>query len=135
MAHVKMARLIVPKQSQAWNNMKLSGQRRKDMAGWLMQTQAFYEHAPAVDEALAQRGITREELTQVKKMIEAVSEARVEQNRRKGSKQVAKVRRDEERKALQQWMRKYTAPQRFVPLVLYENVGVRSTSRSIRVTC
>ena len=113
MAHVKMARLIVPKESQDWNDMKLSGQRRKDMAGWLIQTQAFYEHAPAVEEALAQRGITREELTQVQKMIEAVSEARVEQNRRKGSKQVAKVRRDEERKALQQWMSKFIRAARY----------------------
>ena len=113
MAHVKMARLIVPKDSQDWNDMKLSGQRRKDMAGWLIQTQAFYEHAPAVEEALAQRGITREELTQVQKMIEAVSEARVEQNRRKGSKQVAKVRRDEERKALQQWMSKFIRAARY----------------------
>ena len=113
MAHVKMARLIVPKESQDWNDMKLSGQRRKDMAGWLIQTQAFYEHAPAVEEALAQRGITREELTQVQKMIETVSEARVEQNRRKGSKQVAKVRRDEERKALQQWMSKFIRAARY----------------------
>ena len=113
MAHVKMARLIVPKESQDWNDMKLSGQRRKDMAGWLIQTQAFYEHAPAVEEALAQRGITREELTQVQKMIETVSEARVEQNRRKGSKQVAKVRRDEERKALQHWMSKFIRAARY----------------------
>ena len=113
MAHVKMARLVVPKDSQDWNDMKLSGQRRKDMAGWLIQTQAFYENAPAVGEALAQRGITREELTQVQKMIETVSDARVEQNRRKGSKQVAKVRRDEERKALQQWMSKFIRAARY----------------------
>ena len=113
MTHVKMARLIVPKESQAWNDMKLSGIRRKDMTGWLMQTQAFYEHAPAAGEVLAQRGITREELAQVQKMIEAVSQARVEQNRRKGGKQVAKVRRDEERKALQQWMSKFIRAARY----------------------
>ena len=106
-AHVKLARLIVPKDNQAWNDMKLSGRRRKDMAGWLVQTQAFYQHAPAVAELLAQRGITAEELAQTQAMIEAVAEARVAQNRYKGAKQVARVRRDEEREALQQWMSKF----------------------------
>lgn len=113
MAHVKLARLIVPKDSQAWNDMKLSGRRRKDMAGWLVQTQAFYQHAPAVAELLAQRGITPEELAQAQAMVAAVADARVAQNRHKGVKQVAKVRRDEEREALQQWMSKFIRAARF----------------------
>ena len=59
LSHVKLARLIVPANSQVWNDLKLTGRRRKDLAGWMMmQTQAFYQHAPAVAELLAQRGIT-----------------------------------------------------------------------------
>ena len=112
-SHVKLARLIVPADSQAWNDLQLAGRRRKDLAGWMMQTQAFYQHAPAVADLLAQRGITPEELTQTQAMIEAVAEARVEQNRRKGDKQVAKVRRDQEREALQQWMRKFIRAARY----------------------
>ena len=113
MSHVKLARLIVPKDSQAWNDMKLSGRRRQDMAGWLMQTQAFYQHAPAVAELLAQRGISAEEVAQTQAMTEAVAEARVEQNRHRGNKQVAKVRRDEEREALQKWMSKFIRAARY----------------------
>ncbi len=113
LAHVKLARLIVPADSQAWNNLQLTGRRRKDLAGWMMQTEAFYQHAPAVAERLAQRGITPEELTQTQAMIEAVAEARVEQNRHRGDKQVAKVRRDREREALQQWMAKFIRAARY----------------------
>ena len=113
MAHLKLARLTVPSESQPWNDMKLSGRRRKDMAGWLMQTQAFYQHAPTVADLLAQRGITSEELAQAQAMVEAVAEARVDQNRHKGNKQVAKVRRDEEREALQQWMSKFIRAARY----------------------
>ena len=113
LAHVKLARLIVPADSQAWNNLQLTGRRRKDLAGWMMQTQAFYQHAPTVAERLAQRGITPEELTQTQAMIEAVGEARVEQNRHRGDKQVAKVRRDQEREALQQWMSKFIRAARY----------------------
>lgn len=113
LSHVKLARLIVPANSQVWNNLQLTGRRRKDLAGWMMQTEAFYQHAPAVAELLAQRGITPEELTQTQAMIEAVGEARVEQNRQRGDKQVAKVRRDQERKALQQWMTKFVRAARY----------------------
>lgn len=107
MAHLKLARLIVPVGSQNWDNMKLGGSRLRDMAGWLMQTQAFYQHAPAVAGLLAQRGITSEELAQAQAMVEAVAEARVGQNSSRSTKQVAKVRRDQEREALQQWMGKF----------------------------
>ncbi len=113
LSHVKLARLVVPADSQAWNDLQLAGRRRKDLAGWMMQTQAFYQYAPTVAELLVQRGITPEELTQTQAMIEAVAEARVEQNRRKGDKQVAKVRRDQEREALQQWMRKFIRAARY----------------------
>ncbi|MGB3851774.1 MAG: hypothetical protein WA958_17530 [Tunicatimonas sp.] len=112
-SHVKLARLIVSSDSQTWNDLQLSGRRRKDLAGWMMQTQAFYRHAPAVAKLLAQRGITSEELAQAKAMVEAVAEARVEQNQRKGDKQVAKVRRDQEREALQEWMSKFIRAARY----------------------
>ena len=113
MIHLKLARLIVPADSQAWNDMKLGGRRRRDMAGWLMQTQAFYQYAPAVADLLARRGITADELAQARAMVEAVAEARVEQNRCKGHKQVAKVRRDEEREAMKQWMGKFIRAARY----------------------
>lgn len=111
--HLKFARMTIPPNSQAWHDMKLEGKRRRDMAGWFMQVKAFYKYAGAVSEQLAQRGITAEELAQVQAMIEAVADARVEQNKYRSSKQVAKVRRDEERKALQLWMSKFIKAARF----------------------
>lgn len=113
MGHLKLARLIVPKESAAWDDMKLTGSRRKDMAGWLMQTEAFYRHAPAVADLLTPRGITAEDLNQTQAMIDAVGAARVEQNRHRGNKQVAKVRRDEDRQAMHEWMAKFIRAARY----------------------
>jgi len=73
--HVKYARMVVPPQSKAWNDLKLNGIRRKDLNGWLAQAQAFYRHVGAVAELLAQRGILAEELAQAQAMIEAVTDA------------------------------------------------------------
>jgi hypothetical protein len=113
MKHVKYARLAVPAKSKAWNNMKLSGNRRKDLTGWLMQTRAFYNYAPAVADALAQSGISGEELAQAQAMVEAVAAARIQQNLGKSKKQRAKVQRDKDREALQQWTRKFVKAARF----------------------
>lgn len=111
--HVKYARMVVPPQSEAWDNLKLTGIRRKDLNGWLAQAQAFYRHVGAVAELLAARGITPEELAQAQAMVEAVAQARVQQNLYKGNKQSAKEKRDQERKALKQWMRKFVKAARF----------------------
>lgn len=111
--HVKFARLVVPPQSKAWNDMKLSGPRRQDLSGWLMQAQAFYRHAGAVADLLAQRGITAEELAQAQAMVEAVAEARIQQNLRKSNKQKARVKRDQDREALQLWMKKFVKAARY----------------------
>jgi hypothetical protein len=113
MKHVKFARMAIPAQSQLWNDMKLSGIRRKDMAGWLAQVQSFYRYAGTASELLAQRGITADELAQAQAMIEAVADARVQQNRCKSNKQIAKERRDKERKEMQLWMGKFIKAARF----------------------
>lgn len=112
--HVKYARMVVSPQSETWDNLKLSGIRRKDMNGWLSQAEAFYRNVSAIGALLAARGITSEELAQAQAMVEAVAAARVQQNRYKSNKQMAKERRDAERKALKQWMRKFVKAARFV---------------------
>lgn len=111
--HLKFARLVVPPGSKAWNDMKLSGARKRNGYGWIVQAKAFYLHAGAVGELLAQRGISAEELTQAQAMIQAVEDAQVQQNLSRSNFQMARVRRDQERKALQVWMRKFIRIARF----------------------
>lgn len=113
MTHLKVARLAVVPNSHAWNDMKLSGSRSQDMSGWLIQVKAFYKHAATVAGLLAYRGITAEELAQAQAMIEAVADARIAQNKCRSNKQVAKVRRDQERKEMQKWMSKFIKAARF----------------------
>ncbi len=113
MIHLNFARMVVVPDSHAWNDMKLSGIRRKDMAGWLIQVKAFYKHAPTVAELLALRGISAEELAQTQAMIEAVADARIQQNQSRSRKQVAKERRDKERKEMQLWMSKFIKAARY----------------------
>ena len=113
MSHVKYARMVVPPQSEAWDNLKLTGTRRKDLNGWLSQAQAFYRYVDTVAELLAARGIPTEELAQAQAMVEAVANARVQQNLYKSNKQMAKEKRDAERKALKQWMSKFVKAARF----------------------
>ncbi|WPP51578.1 hypothetical protein [Catalinimonas niigatensis] len=113
MKHVKFARMVIPAQSQLWNDMKLSGIRRKDIAGWLGQVQSFYRYATTAAGLLAERGITADELAQAQAMIEAVADARVQQNSCKGNKQLARERRDKERKEMQLWMSKFIKAARF----------------------
>lgn len=113
MIHLKVARMLISPNSLAWNEMKLGGTRKKNLAEWLVQAKAFYMHAGLVAEQLEQMGISPEELSQAEAMVEAITEARIEQNRCKSAKQMAKVRRDAERKALQKWMSKFMRAARF----------------------
>ncbi|MEK6477659.1 hypothetical protein WJR50_08995 [Catalinimonas sp. 4WD22] len=113
MGHLKLARMLFTPQSQAWNDMKLGGKRSQNMTGWLVQVKAFYKYAIPLADTFAQRGITAEELAQTEAMIEAVAEARIQQNQSKSRKQVAKERRDRERKEMQQWMSKFIKAARY----------------------
>lgn len=113
MGHLKFARLLFAPQSQGWNDMKLGGKRSQNMAGWLMQAKSFYKYAIPLADTFAQRGITAEELAQAQAMIEAVADARVQQNQSKSRKQIAKERRDQERKEMQRWMSKFIKAARY----------------------
>jgi hypothetical protein len=105
--HVKFARMVIMPQTKVWENMKLTGPRHSSLNQWLVQAEAFYRHTGAVADLLAQRGISAEELAQAKALIAAISNAQVQQNASKSKLQMAKVKRDQERKALQTWMRKF----------------------------
>ncbi|WKN33395.1 hypothetical protein PZB74_08615 [Porifericola rhodea] len=59
MIYLKVARMLVSPNSFAWNEMKLGGTRKKNLAEWLVQAKAFYMHAGLVAEQLEQRGISR----------------------------------------------------------------------------
>ncbi len=111
--HVKYARLVVPKNSKAWNDLLLTGKRSKNLVGWMVQAKAFYRHVDTVADLLAKRGILAEELAQTKAMVEAVSDTRIQQFVCFGNKQAATVRRDEDRLALQQWIRKFVKAARY----------------------
>ena len=111
--HVKMARLAIPKDRKHWLVLELSGLRKKDLTGWLDQTQSFYAHLEPVAALLAQHGVAPEELAQAKAMIEAVAAARVEQNKGVSDVQHTKEQRDIALKELRQWMKKFIKAARY----------------------
>jgi hypothetical protein len=113
MDHVKQARLIFAAVSREWNDLKLGGTRSRNLASWISEAKAFYQNALPLADRFAQRGILAEELAQAQAMIEAVADARVRQNKSRSSYQIAKEKRDSERIALQQWMRKFVKAARY----------------------
>ncbi len=113
MEHVKLARLIFPVRSREWNDLGLGGKRSRSLAGWLAEAQTFYQNTLPIADRFALRGITAGELSQAQAMIEAVADARVQQNKSRSTYQIAKEKRDTEREALQQWMRKFVKAARY----------------------
>lgn len=105
--HVKIARMAIPHNRELWRILDLSGTRKRNIAGWLYQAEAFYMNIGQVEGALAHFGVTSEELAQAKAMMEAVAAARVKRFGSASDAQLAKKERDDALTALNDWYRKF----------------------------
>lgn len=111
--YVKLARLVLEPNRKHWNDMHLSGMRKKGITGWLTQAKIFYSNIEPVKDQLLKQGITEDEIEQVKAMIEAVEAAHVAQNHDRSHAQQAREQRDAVRADLRQWMKRFKKALRY----------------------
>lgn len=69
--HLNIAKISLQNDRNLWDVLQLQGPRNKSIPGWLSQVKAFYYNIHRVTTQMKQRGVTEEELMQVKTMIEA----------------------------------------------------------------
>lgn len=107
MKHVKIARMAIPHSRELWRILELSGERRRNIPGWLHQAESFYLNVHLVKDAMASFGITSDELCQAQAMMEAVAAARVKQHGDISDAQLAKKERDIALDTLNDWYRRF----------------------------
>ncbi len=114
--HLSMVRVALKEHPEYRKALMLQGVRKQDMAGWLGQVSAFYNHIDRVQTILTRNGvtITPEEFAQGKAMIEAIADLRVQQLAGISNKQRATWQRQEAIQALRQWMKDFLYIARYV---------------------
>jgi len=104
---VGIARVALKKSPTLLNDLRVIGNRRRDLSGWLDQAQRFYEVAlenADVQAGLARFGKLRADLQDGLAQVEAVRRADAEQEREKGDAQAATVARIEAFDALDDYV-------------------------------
>ncbi|MCK5700705.1 MAG: hypothetical protein KAI29_06115 [Cyclobacteriaceae bacterium] len=112
MVHVKIARIALRGDRGAAESLQLSGRRKDTFLGWLKQAKALYTNAlstPAVLEALAEFGITKNKLSGAQAQVFDVEAKLNAQFKEKGEAQTATQLRDEAFDELQDWMSDFIA--------------------------
>ncbi len=112
--HLEVARLALREDSSLWDMLQLKGVRKRTVAGWLQQVQAFYGNIHRVMEAMNFRGVSQEELAQVQAMVEAAATLRIRQASKKGESQSATAQKKKMKAALDLWMKDFFYIARFV---------------------
>ena len=110
--HVKIARIALSGDRGAAESLQLSGRRKESLSGWLKQSKALYTNAlstPAVLEALAEFGITKNKLSGAQAQVNDVEVKLNAQFKEKGEAQTATQLRDEAFDELQDWMSDFIA--------------------------
>ena len=111
--HRQVARLALRDDATLWDMLQLNGARKRTVASWLQQAQAFYGNIHRVMEAMNFRGVSQEELEQVRAMVEAAANLRVRQASKKGDSQSAAAQKKKLIKELDVWMRDFLYIARF----------------------
>lgn len=108
--HVKLARVAFTDDRSKWQELGLSGERKKSIAGWVAQTTLFYKNSlssQTIKDALAEYGITEENLTSTETLVTTVVDANAMQEHEKGEAQNATKNRDEAIDELNEWLVKF----------------------------
>ena len=112
--HLDVARLALRDDYSLWDVLQLKGARKKTIAGWLLQAEAFYNNIDRAMPEMNFRGVSQEELEQVRAMVEAAAALRVRQATKKGASQSATAQKTKMKKELAAWMRDFIYIARFV---------------------
>lgn len=90
-----------------WQELGLTGKRRDNFSGWLLQANQFYNNALANPEILnkfATVNVTQESLTAGKALVDAAEQANQTQEKEKGEAQNATKTRDAALDDLEVWI-------------------------------
>ncbi|MFO8010266.1 MAG: hypothetical protein R6U89_05565 [Dehalococcoidia bacterium] len=104
---LKVARIALRDYTAAEAALMLSGDRKNSFSGWHEQAQTFYGNllgTPEYLEEMARFGYTQESICAEASLVQAVIEANLEQEARKGLAQDATRSRDDKMDELDQWM-------------------------------
>lgn len=104
--HVEIARLALKNDRGFWKMLQLSGARKRDLFGWLMQARIFYSNAEVVKDTLGKYNLTEAELAQGREMIEAVSQAHETRRREFSEAKQSTQNRDQALQEMNAWTRK-----------------------------
>jgi hypothetical protein len=105
--YVKIARLVFKNNKGVWQELGLTGKRRDNFSGWLLQANQFYNNALANPEILnkfATVNVTQESLTAGKALVDAAEQANQTQEKEKGEAQNATKTRDAALDDLEVWI-------------------------------
>ena len=112
MRFVKVARVALKSDRDAFQKLDLDGKRKVSLSGWLAQAKQFYLNALAdagVQTKLADFGITQTKLDAGKALVDAAEAANAVQEKEKGEAQQATLERDQALDNLDGWMSDFTA--------------------------
>jgi hypothetical protein len=107
MRHLSIARIALSQNVELWDIFKLKGERKRTLAGWLGQVNAFYDNTFRIMDVLEKHGISPEEIAQAQAMTSAIVNHKVKQLSGKSTKQRATKQRKAEIKELQAWMSEF----------------------------
>lgn len=130
--HLTMARMAYEGDRGMQAKLQISGRREVSTEGWIAQAMALYSKTEEIAEAMSQYGVTLEELSQTKAMIEAITTRRQQQLQKIGEAQDATEKRDAALKAMDEWMKDFKIAAR---LALKDNpqwleiLGIRVKSK------
>jgi hypothetical protein len=105
--YVKIARLVFKNNKGVWQELGLTGKRKDNFSGWLLQANQFYNNALANPEILnkfATVNVTQESLTAGKALVDAAEQANQTQEKEKGEAQNATKTRDAALDDLEVWI-------------------------------
>jgi hypothetical protein len=109
---LKIARVAFKRDAGIAIQLGLSGERKRNLAGWLAQTTQFYTNAltnPAIEASFREFGITGDKLRAGLIEVRAVEASNLLQEKEKDKAQAATEKRDEALDALQEWLSDYLA--------------------------
>lgn len=103
MRFVKFARILFNDDLAAYTALMLSGQRKEDYGGWVIQVQTYYNNMLNNDgylKEMATLNCSKKSILEGKKLLENTIKAKENQEIERGEAQIATTKRDEKIEAL-----------------------------------
>ncbi|MEQ9440879.1 MAG: hypothetical protein RIG62_17665 [Cyclobacteriaceae bacterium] len=107
MKHLTLGRIAFEGKRGTAKRLQLNGPRQRGLSGWLTQAEVFYANLDGLETALAEYGVSSEELTQARELVASVGEALWKREQEQKEARESTRQRDAARKELKRWMRHF----------------------------